>query len=506
MASTTAFDFVITFSDLLPLLPLLIVTATAIVVMLLIGIRRSYVGTAATAITGLLIATVAAAVMLPNTSQQVTPLLIVDQYSLFFTLVICALAMFISILSFPYLFRLNDAKEEYYLLLTVATIGAIVMVSSNHFISVILGLETLSMALYGMVAYPLHSKESAKYPLEAAVKYLVLSAVATSFILFGMALLYAKTGTLGFSHVGVTEAISAGAALTVGMEQLSDNYTVIALLLIIAGMAFKLSLAPFHMWTPDVYEGSPLPATAYLATVGKVAMFVVLLRFLQASGAMEFDSVVTTLAMIASLSIMLGNLLALLQDNIKRILAYSSIAHMGYLLIALIAGHYVSGTLSVEAVTFYLLAYVIMTLGAFGVASVISSSEKEFDVVSDYRGLFWREPWLAGIFTAMLLSLAGIPLTVGFIGKFYLVLAGVESGLWVLLGVLVIGSGIGLYYYLRIVYRMLLPQREMPGYREGGIESLSSYGVLVLLLLLLLFLGVYPTPVMSLIQSIAAAI
>ena len=179
---------------------------------------------------------------------------------------------------------------------------------------------------------------------------------------------------------------------------------------------------------------------------------------------------------------------------------------MGYLLIAVIASQNVVGTISVEAVTFYLIAYVIMTLGAFGVASVISSSEKEFDEVSDYRGLFWREPWLAGIFTAMLLSLAGIPLTVGFIGKFYLVLAGVESGLWVLLGVLVVGSGIGLYYYLRIVYRMLLPQREAFAYREAGIESLSSYGVLALLLLLLVVLGIYPTPLMTLIQSVAAVI
>ena len=490
---------------------MLIVIATAIVLMLLIGIRRSYVGTSATAITGLLLATIVAAAMLPYTNQQVTPLLIVDQYSLFFTPIICALAMFIAILSFPYLFRLNDDKEEYYLLLTVATVGAIIMVSSNHFISTILGLETLSMALYGMVAYPLHCKESAKYPLEAAVKYLVLSAVATSFILFGMALLYAKTGTLAFSNVTTAHELEAGATYigvtNIGpMQGLSDNYTIIALLLIIAGIAFKLSLAPFHMWTPDVYEGSPLPATAYLATVGKAAMFVVLLRFLEISDALAFDSVVTAFTLVASLSILVGNLLALLQDNLKRILAYSSIAHMGYLLIAVIASQYLAGTISVEAVTFYLIAYVIMTLGAFGVASVISSSEKEFDEVSDYRGLFWREPWLAGIFTAMLLSLAGIPLTVGFIGKFYLVLAGVESGLWVLLGGLVFGSGIGLYYYLRIVYRMLLPQRDAFAYREAGIESLSSYGVLALLLLLLVVLGIYPTPLMTLIQSVAAVI
>lgn len=486
-----------TFDDLLPLLPLLIVSTTAVLLMLQIGIRRSHLLTAAITVTGLLLASVAA-VMLSATNQQVTPLLIIDQYSLLFTVICCLAAMFISILSFPYLLKLDDDKEEFYLLLTVATIGAIVMVSSNHFVSTILGLETLSMSLYGMLAYPLHSKESAKFPLEAAVKYLVLSAVSSSFMLFGMALIYAQTGTLSFSSlstVGVEAAVS-----------LSDGYSIVALLLLSSGMAFKLSLAPFHMWTPDVYEGAPLPATTYLATVGKAAMFVVLLRFIVLSDALQFDAVIAVFSLIAALSILVGNVLALLQDNLKRILAYSSIAHMGYLLIALIATFLATSTISVEAVTFYLLAYVIMSLGAFGVASVLSSSAQELDEVADYEGLFWRNPWLAVIFTGMLLSLAGIPLTVGFIGKFYLFFAGVESALWALLMVLVVGSGIGLYYYLRIIYRMLLPVPAASGSRVAAVVSLGSYGVLTILLLLLFILGVYPAPVMSLVEAAAALI
>lgn len=487
-----------TFNDLIPLLPLLIVSTTAVVAMLLIAIRRNYVATAAVSITGLLVAAITAVIMMPGTNEQVTPLLVIDQYSLFFTAVICALAMFIAIFSFPYLLNLDDTREEYYLLLVVATIGAIVMVSSNHFVSTVLGLETLSMSLYGMLAYPLHSKKSAKYPLEAAVKYLVLSAVSSGLLLFGMALVYAQTGTLAFSSLVVME----NAAVT----GLGDSYSIVALLLIISGMAFKLSLAPFHIWTPDVYEGAPLPATSYLATIGKAAMFVVLLRFVEASEALSFGSVVTVFSLLAVLSILAGNLLALLQDNLKRILAYSSIAHMGYLLIAVIASYFAEGTISVEAVTFYLLAYVIMTLGAFGVASVLSCSEKELDVISDYQGLFWRQPWLATIFTGMLLSLAGIPLTVGFIGKFYIFMAGVASALWVLLAVLIVGSGIGLYYYLRIIYRMLLPIEESPEIRVTGIESISSYGVLVILFFLLLFLGVYPAPIMTLIETISAFI
>ena len=483
------------FNDLLPLLPLLIVTATSVIAMLMIGIRRSYIATGSITITGLLAATLVAVSMMDWTNQQVTPLLIIDQYSLLFTVVVCASAMVLAVLSFPYFFELDDQREEYFLLLTVATIGAIVMVSSNHFVSTVLGLETLSMSLYGMIAYPLHSAKSAKFPLEASVKYLVLSAAASGFILFGMALIYAQTGTLSFASV--TELPAAG---------LGDGYTIVALLMVVSGMAFKLSLAPFHMWTPDVYEGAPLPATAYLATIGKAAMFVVLLRFIQISDALSFDSMVTVLALIAAASMLAGNLLALLQDNLKRILAYSSIAHMGYLMLALIAGHYVTGTIAVEAITFYLIAYVIMSLGAFGVASVISSSEKEFDSIKEYRGLFWRNPLLATTFIAMLLSLAGIPLTVGFIGKFYIFLSGVESGLWVLLGVLVLGSGIGLYYYLRIIYRMFMPEKHLLPYRVGGVESVSSYAVLAILLFLLLLFGVYPAPIMSIVATASAFI
>ncbi len=486
-----------TFDDLLPLMPLLIVTATSVLTMLMIGIRRSYLTTGTITIAGLLAATIVAALMMDWTNQQITPLLIIDQYSLLFTVVVCSAAMFIAILSFPYFFELDDHREEFYLLLSIATIGAIVMVSSNHFVSAILGLETLSMSLYGMVAYPLHSKHSAKYPLEASVKYLVLSAAASGFILFGMALVYAQTGTLSFASL---------VELPGAENSLGENYSVIALLMITAGMAFKLSLAPFHMWTPDVYEGSPMPATTYLATIGKAAMFVVLLRFIEITEALSFESIVTVLTLIATASILAGNLLALLQDNLKRILAYSSIAHMGYLLIAIIASHYATGTIGIEAVTFYLIAYVIMSLGAFGVASVISCSEKEFDAVSDYRGLFWRNPWLSCIFIAMLLSLAGIPLTVGFIGKFYIFLSGVESGLWMLLAVLVLGSGIGLYYYLRIVYRMLMPERETMAYRIGGVESVSSYGVLAILLILLLLFGVYPAPIMSIVATASSFI
>lgn len=461
--------------------------------MLAVAWRRSHTMTCAIVIIGLLITALFAAIIQPYTEAQVTPLIMVDQFNLLFTIVICLTATCIAVLSFPYLFTLGDHKEEYYLLLGTATVGALVMVGSTHFVSAILGIETLSMALYGMLAYPLHSKESVKFPIESAIKYLVLSAVSSAFMLFGIALIYSQLGTLGFASVAIADNVAA-----------SEGILSVGLFMVLAGGAFKLSLAPFHMWTPDVYEGAPTPAAAYLATIGKVAMFVLILRYFAMSSALSYSGLIIVLGIIAVLSIIGGNLLALLQNNLKRLLAYSSIAHMGYLLIAVIAMEFASVEFGLEAISFYLIAYAIMTLGAFGVLSIVSSSEREFDQLENYHGLFWRNPWLASLLIAMLLSLAGIPLTAGFIGKFYLFFAGVEAELWYLLFTLVVGSGIGLYYYLRIVYRMLenVPDDD-PGtnFHEAGIESLTSYGVLAVLVLLLLLFGIFPSPLMELISA-----
>jgi len=485
----------ITVADLFLILPLLLLTCTAVVAMSAISISRNYVATIGIVVAGLLLSAVSAAMLMEEADRQVTPLLVADPYSLFFTIVICLSAAFIAILSYPFLEGLDDDREEYFLLLSVATVGAVVLVSSNHFVSTLLGLETLSMSLYGMVAYTVHSPKSDKYPLEASVKYLVLSAAASGFLLFGMALVYGQTGTLGFvSLIDLPET---------AMHSLGSGFSTIGLLLITAGLAFKLSLAPFHMWTPDVYEGSPLPATAYLATIGKAAVFVVLLRFMEVTEALSLTGTLTVLSLLAVISILVGNLLALLQQNVKRLLAYSSISHMGYLLIAVVASYHVEGRIGIEAISFYLVAYVIMSLGAFAVTSMVSSSDKEHDTIDDYKGLFWRQPILAAVFTAMMLSLAGIPLTVGFIGKFYLFFAGVEAALWPLLAALIAGSGIGLYYYLRIIYRMIEPAPDKDDTFVGVPLFSGSYGVIICLFLLLLGLGVYPAPIINLIVAIS---
>ncbi|MDG2140904.1 MAG: NADH-quinone oxidoreductase subunit N [Gammaproteobacteria bacterium] len=483
----------ITLDDLIPLFPLLAATLTVVLAMVAVGIKRSYLLAAVITVGGLLIATVCAFGLLPGANFQVTPLLIIDEYSLFFTGITSLTAILVALLSYPYFADLDDHKEEYFLLLGLATVGAIVMVSSNHYVSAILGIETLSMSLYGMVAYPSNSDKSVKFSLEASVKYLILSAAASGFMLFGIALIYAQTGTLAFESVLAVEETPG----------LTSGFTIAALILLFVGVAFKLSLAPFHMWTPDVYEGAPLPATTYLATVGKMAMFIVFLRLVMDTQALQLESITFVISMIAVVSMLVGNLLALLQSNLKRILAYSSIAHMGYLLIAVVATYMSSGSVGIEAITFYLIAYVIMSLGAFGVASVISSSTNEFDGVEDYTGLFWRNPILAALFTGMLLSLAGIPLTVGFVGKFYIFFAGVESELWLLIGALIIGSGIGLYYYLRVIYIMILPREQRERFDISASQDFAPNSALLFLSILMILFGIYPAPLISIIEDIS---
>jgi NADH-quinone oxidoreductase subunit N len=247
------------------------------------------------------------------------------------------------------------------------------------------------------------------------------------------------------------------------------------------------------LWVADVYQGAGAPVSALLASISKGAMFAVLLRYFMDIGAQRYDAVVLVLTAVAVASMLTGNLLALLQDNVKRLLAYSSVAHQGYILVALIVG----GRLGLEAVGYYLVAYFISIIGAFGVIAAVSPQEPERDALADYRGLFWRRPWLAGAFTLMLLSLAGIPLTVGFLGKFYVLAAGVDAAAWLLVITLVVGSAIGLFYYLRVIialYALPAPASAVRMAPATGIVLAAMTG-------LLLWLGIYPAPLIALIQA-----
>ncbi len=378
------------------------------------------------------------------------------------------------------------------------TLGGVVLSCSNHFVSMFIGMEMVGISLYAMIAYPIHSAKVAKFPMEAALKYLILSGVASATILFGMALVYAMLGTFEFAEIGVRAA-------TLGGEGAS-TILLVGFLLIVAGIAFKLSLVPFHMWTPDVYEGAPVPVTAFLATISKAAMVAVSLRLLLNSNALDSSPLVTLLSLMAAASMIFGNLLALMQSNVKRLFAYSSIAHLGYLLVVVIAATAVEDALSIESMGYYMAAYFLMSLGGFAVISALSNSGKELDSISDYQGLFWRNPWLAAVMITVLLSLAGIPLTAGFIGKFYVFTTGVDGGLWFLLTMLIVGSSIGLYYYLRLIYTMLQPAAS--GLKDDPAAGKLPFGVRVVMTAMtaaILWLGVYPMPLITTLQSLASS-
>jgi NADH-quinone oxidoreductase subunit N len=296
----------------------------------------------------------------------------------------------VAALTYSYLEKRQGHHEELYLLLILATLGCTVLAAASHFASFFLGIELLSVSLYALAAYLRHSDKS----VEAGVKYLILAAVSSAFLLFGMALVYAETGSMAFSEIAVRAAGAGGSGLTflagIGM--------------IIVGLGFKLAVVPFHLWTPDVYEGAPAPVTAFIATASKGAVFALVLRYFTSVEIHQHAALLAIVTGIAVLSMFAGNLLALLQTNVKRILAYSSISHIGYLFVTVLA----SGPMAATAAAFYLAAYFITTLGAFGVVTVLSGKDRDADRMEDYRGLAWRRPWLTGVFTVMLFSLAGI--------------------------------------------------------------------------------------------------
>jgi NADH-quinone oxidoreductase subunit N len=473
---------------LISLLPLLLVAGTSVLVLLAIAVRRSHAVVFTFTLAGLAAGFCSTFFTPPN---QVTQLLLMDRYAFFFMGLLIAASFFIALLSYGYLAARECNKEEFYVLLLVATLGAMVLAASIHFASLFLGIEILSISLYGLIAY----LRDRSLPLEAGIKYLILAGSSSAFLAFGIALVYADIGALDFATVAQRlSSTQSGSTL-----ELVISGTV----LILVGIGFKLALAPFHMWTPDVYEGAPAPVSAFVATVSKGGMLALLLRYFNLSGADRFPRLLLVLSIIAIASMLAGNLLALFSTNIKRILAYSSIAHMGYLIVAVEA----SSRLGMTAAAFYLVAYFIMILGAFGVVTVLSGGERDADQLDDYRGLFWRRPGLALVFTALLLSLAGIPLTAGFLAKFYLVAAGADAQAWLLILVLVVSSTIGLFYYLRVVEALFhQPVSESSAPEPLPHRSPAVSVVLAVLTVFLIWFGVFPAPLLHLIRSALGSI
>jgi len=468
-------------NDFFALTPLLLLAGSSVLIMLLIAIKLSH---RVIQLSSLLLFTVAFSSLfyiqklLP---YHIDPLLVIDGFSVFIMGLIIFSSLVVNILSYIYFEEKEESPKEYYVLLFLCTLGACVLAVSKHFISLFLGLEILTVGLYALIAY----LRVRHHNIEAGIKYLVLAAFSSAFLLFGMALIYLQTGSMEFSMI---------ARGLMSVQSLSPLFLT-GLGMMLVGVGFKLAVVPFHMWTADVYQGAPAPVTAFIATASKGGVFAVLFRFFIMIDGFRFKVVMLILICIAVASMIIGNLLAVHQKNVKRILAYSSIAHLGYLLVAFIPG----SMMSIKAVSFYLMAYFITTLTAFGIVTVLSNKETDAEDIESYKALFWQHPVLACIFSSALLSLAGIPLTVGFVGKFYILAAGLQAGFWVIALILVISSVIGLYYYLRIITTMFAGQKSILSEEKKANPIFYMVSIIALsaLSLLIIWFGVYPSGAMD---------
>lgn len=472
-------------ADLIVLFPILITGIAILILVLAVAWGHAHRPVAILTAVLLLLALGSIPSLIPLIPRQVTPLLIIDGYGLFMMVVILGTSLAVSVQSYDYWKGSIIRNGEFYVLVLSATLGAEILVTASHFASFFLGLELLSISLYGLVAYARMDHRA----LEAGIKYLILSTAASTFLLFGMALLFFDRGTLAFSDL---PSIFLARKPSGGMMPAG-------LVMILIGIVFKLGLVPFHMWVPDVYEGAPVPATSFIATVSKGAVIGVFLRLFLQVDAFQDHALMTVLSGVAIGSMLWGNWSALLQENIKRLLAYSSIAHMGYLLVALIA----SGALAVEAVSYYLIAYIPSTLGAFGVVQALSRPGKDADSLEQYRGLLWKNPGMAMMFTIMMLSLAGIPLTAGFLAKFYVVTAGLTAQLWLLVFFFILNSVLGLFYYLRVI-RLVISEPTAESGNASPPLTLPWSTVLPLggMTVLVVWFGIYPDPVMHTLRYI----
>ena len=366
----------------------------------------------------------------------------VDKYSLFFNVIFLVSTILVVLISMNYLGRQDKRQGEYYLLILLATLGMMLMASGNELIVVFLGLELMSLSLYVLAGYFQRSMASS----EAGMKYLLLGAFASGFFLYGIALIYGGAGTTSIPQIASALTVDAKSPLLLS-----------GMFLLVVGFGFKVALVPFHQWAPDVYEGAPTSIAAFISAGPKAAGFAAFLRiFMDALQNLQSEWIIL-ITILAALTMTVGNLVAIAQRNIKRMLAYSSIAHAGYVLVALAAAN----KDGISSAMFYLFVYCVMNIGAFGAVILARTEDGESLMISDYAGLGFKKPLLALFMTIMLLSLAGFPPTAGFVGKFYIFRSAVESGqIWlVIIGA--INTAISAFYYLRVVVAMYMREPEV---------------------------------------------
>ncbi|NHO33695.1 NADH-quinone oxidoreductase subunit N [Acetobacter fallax] len=451
--------------------PLLVLSSGTMLMLVSIAWRRSITLSLSIGLLTLLLALAGTDHHLTTGQHGVATLFIQDRWADYTTALI--LLSSICILGLSWRNLLHDTAhptDEYPLLLLLGTLGATSMVFSANYIPFFLGLEILGISLIGLVAARHHHLTASS---EASMKYLILSGISSAILLFGIGLAYAATGSLYFSPPVATDGISHGIPIA-------------AATMILVGIFFKLSAVPFHMWIPDVMEGASTPVAAFIAVVSKIAIFSSLVRYFSAGEMQPFLN--DTMTAVIILTILGGNLLALRQTSLTRLMACSSIAHVGYLLMAFLS----PGQLQSGAIVVYLAAYTASTLGVFSVISALAANgDTDGTSIADWKGLFFSHPFLAVIMSLMLLSLAGIPPGIGFFAKFEIAAASVERQRDLLLAALVIGSVIGLYYYLNVIRTMMTPDIvQIVTYNRKNYPELT--GLALVLTIIVIVGGLFP--------------
>ncbi len=467
------------------LAPTLIVMGAGCLVLLLdlLPPRASKVHLATVALLGVVAALLTSLAAWGGRGRGFRDMVILDNYALFFHVVICYGAALIVLLSIDYLRRSGVESGEYYALVLFSTSGMLLLTSASDLIVVFIAIELMSLSLYVLSGLFKRRRQAG----EASMKYFLLGAFASAFLLYGIALLYGATGTTNIDRLAAAAAAAP-----------HDTLLIAGLGLLLVGFGFKISSAPFHMWAPDVYEGAPTSVTALIATGSKAAVFAVLVRLLLSGVRAVQADWTAVLWVLAALTMTLGNVVAIAQSNLKRMLAYSSIAHVGYMLVGLAAG----GAAGAGAVLFYLLAYTFTTAGTFGVITLCVRAGEEAVDVRDYAGLGRRHPVLAFALALLLLSLVGIPPLAGFVGKFYLFGAAVRAG-FVWLAVLgVLNSAVAAYYYLRVIVTMYM--QEPDGQSASVAPSFAGGLALTIAVIGVVLLGLMPAPFVDLAQVAVA--
>jgi len=416
-------------------------------------------------------------------------MLVVDNFSLFFKFLILAIAALVILSSVEYASKFARFQGEYYALILLSAGGMMLMASTGELISIYIALELSSISLYALASFLKDPKSS-----EAGLKYMILGAISSAILLLGMAFVFGLTGTTHLDQI----AANVGGLIAGG--QLTDSPALLlGIVFLVAGFGFKIASVPFQMWVPDVYEGAPTPITAYLSVASKAAGFAVILRvFYTAFGAEEISGDWAMIfAVLAAISMTLGNVVAIAQSNIKRMLGYSSIAHAGYIMVGLAA----IGTLGKGGVLFFLVGYALANLGAF-IAIIAISNKTGSDEITDYSGMARRSPVIALILAFCLISLIGIPPTVGFMAKFYIFNAAIQGNLLWLVIIAVLNSVVSAYYYLRVVKLMYVGE---PASEEAIPSSIPLRITLAVTSLGVLILGIYPWLVLRLAETAVAA-